>query len=166
MGFPLHSEPDTKIHRWQPDIVHVHDQPEPRSLWIAPHRTTVLTIHDPVPHPGAFRTPHVVTCGSFDWTERRWRSRADAVIVHSSALKEELQRLTDYARIEVVPHGVAVADAAYPVPSEPVIAFLGKLMAYKGLEILEAAMPRVWARRPDVRFLVAGRGECLPTHCH
>jgi len=68
----------------------------------------------------------------------------------------------NYQHVEVVPHGIEVEPVPAAVPSTPTVAFFGKLQPYKGIEVLDSAMPLVWACRPDVRFVVAGRGEAIP----
>jgi starch synthase len=150
------------IARWQPDVIHVHDAPDPRSLLIAPRRPTVLTIHDPVPHPGALQAPAPWTRAAFDRTEEIWRRRADVAIVHSDILKHELATVRRYPQVSVIAHGMDVESAPAPVPAAPLVVLFGKLQPYKGIEVLDAAMPLVWASRPDVRFVVAGRGDAVP----
>lgn len=70
----------------------------------------------------------------------------------------------------IIPNGVFVAPFADADPDprwlgqrhgqSPTVAFLGRLdEPRKGLPTFAAAIQKVHARRPDVRFLIAGRGD-------
>ncbi len=87
------------------------------------------------------------------------------VIVHSlhgrSALVDQLGVAP--SKVHVVPHGAltayrAVEPIAPDVPDgAPLVAMLGLLRPYKGLETLLDAWPRVRAAIPEAQLLVAGR---------
>ena len=52
----------------------------------------------------------------------------------------------------------------YGLDDAPVVAFIGQQARHKGLDTLLRAMPRVWARFPDARLLIAGaRTNYSPT---
>ncbi len=121
---------------------------------------------------------------------RRWRKRlagwlgSDALLrgaalihVTSEAEATIAQPWTGATPVAVVPHGVT----APPLPGAgalaaarsrwlgaeagPVLLFLGRLTAKKGLRDLVAALPPLIARWPTLRLLVAGKdaGEAAPT---
>jgi glycosyltransferase involved in cell wall biosynthesis len=143
------------LRRFDPQVVHVHENHDPRLLALTSGYRTVLTVHDPLGHPGA----PPLTRGE-DWAFRRWFRRADRFVVHGQALVEELAPIVGGAtRIVVIPHGTtARSQPLVPPPSRSVLLF-GRLEQYKGVEVLVAAMQLVWKRRPEVRLVVAGEGQ-------
>jgi glycosyltransferase involved in cell wall biosynthesis len=85
------------------------------------------------------------------------------IFVHSEVDRVELGRAFETrAPVEVVPHGTGQPDIT-PVPDEPVMLFFGRLVEYKGLDVLLDALPLIWKRIPDARLIIAGAGE-LPSH--
>ena len=49
-----------------------------------------------------------------------------------------------------------------PLPERPSLLLFGRISAYKGLDTLLDAMPLVWARSPETRLTVAGKGQVAP----
>jgi glycosyltransferase involved in cell wall biosynthesis len=100
--------------------------------------------------------------------ERIAVSRSRVVIV----ICPELQRLVQDLRPQADPILIENAPGAGEVaptgradairgefglsPETPVVVYTGTFEAYQGLDLLFAAAARVWAIRPDVRFLIAG----------
>ncbi|MFP5310001.1 MAG: glycosyltransferase family 4 protein [Actinomycetes bacterium] len=89
---------------------------------------------------------------------------ANVVLVLSDAEAEQLVaggvERDRIVRTVVGPVGAA-ADvdlaARPPAPDDPpTVAFLGQVRRYKGIEVLHAAMQRVWVDRPEVRLVVVG----------
>jgi glycosyltransferase involved in cell wall biosynthesis len=147
-----------RLARFAPDIVHVHDRVDPRAWALLPLRApTVLTIHDPAPHPGQPVARLAPKRWLLDGSRRAWRARARVVIVHSERLRNEL-RLRRDQRSAVVPHGTYVRSEPLAPPPVATVGFFGRLEPYKGLDVLASAMPRVWEVRPDVHLRVAGSG--------
>lgn len=138
----------------QPEVVHAQVNADPRLLGAARGLPTVLTVHDPVPHPGDYVSPFHRRL-----VHRAWLRRADRIIVHGAALRDELAARVDRARIAVVPHGTSVQDAPDPPPPERRLLVFGRLKAYKGLPTLARAMETVWAARPEVRLAALGQGD-------
>jgi glycosyltransferase involved in cell wall biosynthesis len=141
------------LERWRPQIVHVHENHDPRLLALTRGYRTVLTVHDPVGHPGA---PDLSRARN--WAFRSWFRRADRFVVHGRALVEELEPLIGGRPIAVIPHGVTVSSEPLSPPDSPTVLLFGRLEQYKGVEVLAEAMPQVWKERPDVRLVVAGTG--------
>lgn len=162
-GLAMSARLGLQSRRWAPDVIHVQDGAEIRLLPLAPRSTpTVLTIHDPVPHPGHPNQGSPASQAASDFVYAHWRKRADVAIVHSDALKAELLAAGGPERVEVIPHGLELSPAPAPIPDEPTIGFFGRLQAYKGLDVLTAAIPLVWEQRPDVQFVIEGRGDWVP----
>lgn len=88
-------------------------------------------------------------------------SVVDRVIVPSRWLADRAEALGFAAdRIEVVPAGVDTERfRPSPLPvGAPTVAFVGRLVEKKGLDVLLAAWPRVLAAVPDARLRVLGDG--------
>lgn len=149
--------------RQRPDVIHLQWLPlgaVDRGFWRATSAAlrvpVVYTAHDALPNNPSRRRL------------RRARRNARAfprVIVHSqhgrAALTDTLGVAA--AAIHVIPHGAltafrAVAPAAPDVPPNvPVVAMLGLLRPYKGLDVLLAAWPTVRSAVPAAVLLVQGR---------
>jgi glycosyltransferase involved in cell wall biosynthesis len=103
---------------------------------------------------------------------------ADHIVVVSQALKDELMgRGVEGARIIVNPNGVhahlldaqkledrrnAVRDAL-GIQATSVIGFVGTFSVWHGIQTIQAMIPRVAQRHPDVHFLLIGDGPLLQT---
>jgi len=141
------------LERWRPQIVHVHENHDPRLLALTRGYRTILTVHDPLGHPGA---PDLSRAEN--WAFRSWFRRAERFVVHGRALVEELEPLVGRRPIAVIPHGVSVRSEPLGPPDSPTVLLFGRLEQYKGVEVLAEAMPQVWRERSDVRLVVAGAG--------
>jgi glycosyltransferase involved in cell wall biosynthesis len=146
---PLHR----RVAAWGPDLVHAHDNYDPRLLTLTRGLPCLLTVHDPVPHSGA-----AVLRGARARVRAAWLRRADRIVVHSRRLADALPAGFPRERIAIIPHGVDVAVRPTPVPEQPAVLLFGRLEAYKGVHVLVEAMRLVWRVRPDVRLIVAGAG--------
>jgi glycosyltransferase involved in cell wall biosynthesis len=141
------------IREWRPDLVHAHDNSDPRILAIVSGFPRVVTVHDPTPHPGQPTLSRLEQA-----VRRRWLTGADALVVHGAELEEDIP---DWMRARAtwsVPHGSEVALAPLPVPDRRCVLLFGRLEPYKGVDVLARAMDRVWAERPETMLLVAGVG--------
>jgi len=151
-----------RIRSFDPDVIHLQQG----HLWFnlalpfLRRYPLVLTIHDHTYHPGdreSQRTPQAAMTFGF--------RRADRVIVHGTALRRgavEKRGLREDV-VHVVPH-VAIGDRPPPNGAGAnghVVLFFGRIWPYKGLEYLIRAEPLVAAELPDVRFVIAGKGEDL-----
>lgn len=146
-----------RIAAFAPQLVHAHDGADPRLLPMLAGLPTVVTVHDPVLHPGQ-PTPSIRKRWFLHGSRDRWRARASVIVVHSDRLAEHLV-LAPNQRAEVIAHGLHVEPRPLAPPAEPTVGFFGRLAPYKGLDVLARAMPRVWSERPDVRVRVRGVGE-------
>jgi len=139
--------------RWNPDVVHAHPNVDPWLLSQAQLAPLVMTIHDPVPHPGQPRHG-IVRRGVADL----WERRAAGFILHGEELREAFGQRARGRPTAVVHHGLAPSAIPNPVPDRPMILFFGRLEPYKGLAVLMQAMPILWEARPDAELVIAGRG--------
>lgn len=155
------------------DLIHAHD-------WLVTHTAVTLKEHLDLPltatihateagrHQGWLPTDMNKTIHSIEtWLT----AEATRVIVCSDYMKWETNRLLNLPthRIDVVPNGVndriwraqpaAVAAARHRfADGGPLIAFAGRLVYEKGVQHLVSAVPRLRARHPAMRVLIAGDG--------
>jgi glycosyltransferase involved in cell wall biosynthesis len=88
---------------------------------------------------------------------RHWRDAFDLVVANSQATRRRLEA-DGLAVDDVVPNGVAEWPARPPLAGPPTVAFAGRLVPEKGVDVLLRAFARVAGRLPDARLLVAGDG--------
>ena len=153
-AIPAMLEIRRELRRWRPQVVHVHENHDPRLLALTSGYRTVLTVHDPLQHPGE----RPFTRGE-KWIFNRWFRRAERFVVHGQALAEELAPILGRTRIVVIPHGTWPLSEPLRRPQSPSVLLFGRLEQHKGVEVLVEAMQLVWERRPGVRLVVAGAGE-------
>lgn len=117
----------------------------------------VVTVHDPVPHPGdrgGAKTPQFVMNLAF--------TAADGLIVHARALVADLEARAgiDQKKVHVIPHLVDPVVTNVDGTEEPAtILFFGRIWPYKGVDVLIRAEPRISERAPALRIIIAGEGE-------
>ncbi len=155
------------IREVKPDVLHVQETNNPwydLTLLLNEMPPLVTTIHDVFRHPG----DRDLIPGS-EYTRRIAFYRSQQLIVHSNLLKDVLiqQFRVPEQRVNVLPHGELGtlfqdwAGGSYQVVArEPyTLLFFGRIWPYKGLKYLLQAMPLVTERIPEVKLIIAGRGE-------
>jgi len=149
------------IRAFSPDVVHIQENKDWRITWIANKlgfRKTVLTVHDVAAHPGHRRQLQ----GYISWIPR---FRAARVIVHGEFLKGFLSSRfkIQRSRIHVVPHGAFSIynkwDDGNIREEENTVLFFGRIMKYKGLDVLIKSCPLIASEIPDIKIIIAGRGN-------
>src|SRR5690606_10004069 len=155
------------------DVIHAHD-------WLVTHTAVTLKEHLGVP---LVATIHATEAGRHQgWlpgemnrcihTVEWWLAQeACRVLVCSGYMKWEVCRLLDLpaSRVEVIPNGVdgrvwrasarAVAAARTRFANGgPLIGYAGRLVYEKGVQHLVGAVPRLRARHPGLRAVIAGDG--------
>lgn len=153
------------IRESSPDVLHVQ---ETNDFWydltLLTHQMPplVTTIHDVFRHPG----DRDLIPGS-EYTRRLSFCRSQQLIVHAQSLKEILvkQFRVPAGRVNVLPHGELgslyqrwAGDRQLERESATLL-FFGRIWPYKGLPYLLQAMPLVAERIPNVKLIIAGRGE-------
>jgi glycosyltransferase involved in cell wall biosynthesis len=88
---------------------------------------------------------------------RKWRGAFTLIVTPSNVVR---QRLMDegIAPVQVVPNGQPIVPARPPLASPPVVAFAGRLVPIKGVDVLVRAFALVRAKIPTARLLIAGDG--------
>lgn len=115
----------------------------------------VVVVHDASPHPGD------TTGRALSWTLRdlRW---ADRIVTHTRFVADRLIEGRGVAAedISVLPHPAFAYGAGRRERSGPLrVLFLGRIMAYKGLDLLVAAAERLKARGVAFELSVCGEGD-------
>lgn len=155
------------------DVIHAHD-------WLVTHTAVTLKEHLRVP---LVATIHATEAGRHQgWlpgemnkcihTVEWWLGReACKVLVCSGYMKWEVSRLLELpaSRIDVIPNGVdgrmwrarpqavAAARARFSTGG-PLVGYAGRLVYEKGVQHLVGAVPRLRARHPGLRVVIAGDG--------
>src|SRR5262245_61911153 len=132
------------VHPWTPSIQ--------QYLRDIPH---VITVHDPMPHPG------IIHSMSSSWEAVSAR-RATRAVVMSNALVSDLERRGVLKeQIDVIPHGIlSFYDSGVRSQTERrdpnLFLFFGRITAYKGLDVLLRAFLDVNSRFPDTALEIVG----------
>lgn len=87
----------------------------------------------------------------------RWRSAFNLVIANSHAVKDCLVQ-AGIAPVDVVWNGIPIRPPRPPLTSPPTVAFAGRLVEEKGVDVLLRAFAQVVKAIPEARLLVAGEG--------
>ena len=124
----------------------------------------VITIHDALPHPGDEYPAHLIGIISQNLC------LADQVIVHGEHIKETLLEHfnLDPRLINVIPHGnydiylhSKKEHHVIKTDNEVRVLLIGRMVKYKGLEILEKASPEIIRAFPNAKIVFAGAGPEL-----
>lgn len=151
----------------EPDILHVQ---EANNFWydcalrFSSLPPLVTTVHDVMRHPG----DRDLKFGT-EYTRRIAYYRSQHLIVHTQASQQSLvqQFQVPHHRISVRPHGELGSlyqQFAHQtsVSRDPyTLLFFGRIWPYKGLQYLLAALPLVRQHIPQVKLIIAGRGEAI-----
>ncbi len=108
------------------------------------------------------RNPHPGDMGRlWEWRLGRELDAADAAIAFSDSVAAGVRRRRPGLAVHRLPLGALLAAAAPGGPRGPGTAFvhLGRMRAYKGLDLLRDAWPLVRQRDPAATLLVAGEGD-------
>jgi len=119
----------------------------------------LLVLHDALPHAGD------------DVLFRRWLLKqevacSDGVVTLSEHVRGILCRDYGYPgdRTWVIPHGIfpytSAVSNSHSVTGHPLrVLFFGRIMPYKGLDILLGAYAALRAQRQDIELIIAGPGD-------
>ncbi|WP_299958627.1 glycosyltransferase family 4 protein [uncultured Modestobacter sp.] len=98
---------------------------------------------------------------ALDMTQQRlrqhWAGSLDAVITLSGTMRRRLEE-NGIPVADVIPNGVRHRPARPPLTGPPLVAFAGRLVPEKGVQVLVDAFAQVAAAVPDARLLIAGDG--------
>jgi len=153
------------IREVQPDVLHVQ---ETNDIWylstllLNKMPPLVTTIHDVFSHPGDREKVF-----ASEYTRQIAFYRSQQLIVHTQQQKKSLieQFQIPEQRVNVLPHGELGSlyqrrSQKNSLSREPyTLLFFGRIWPYKGLKYLLEAMPFIAERIPEVKLIIAGRGE-------
>lgn len=88
---------------------------------------------------------------------QRWRNAIDLVVTLSHAMKSIFET-AGIAPIEVVHNGVPARTMRPSLRNPPTVAYAGRLVAEKGVDILLKAFAQVYIQIPEARLVIAGQG--------
>lgn len=158
------------------DIIHMHDWlvafAGKTLLDLYPWMVGITTIHGT--EYGRNGGIHSDVQGYIGSVEQKLTEFSNRVIVNSLYMQEEVIRLfhlnTD--RLNVIPNGIDLhmfdhvpvdtdLRRSHATDDEHIVFFVGRLTYEKGVHVLMDAVPKVLARIPNVKFVIAGRGQEL-----
>jgi len=165
------------LRRDRPDLVHVHGLTDALyASWLYCRTASKPLVFEMtllgVDEPGSIDS----STARLRWLRRRLYRQADAYVAMSRAFEPSYEESGLPAqRLRVIPQGVdtarfrpanerdrAEARAALDLPTAtPVVAFVGSLIARKGIDLLLEAWPMVRARHGTATLALAGPGELV-----
>jgi glycosyltransferase involved in cell wall biosynthesis len=155
------------INNLEPDVLHVQETNDPwydLTLLLTNMPPLVTTVHDIFRHPGDRQNIF-----GADYTKRIAFYKSQQIIVHAELLKQTLQQKfrVPEQRVNVLPHGElgSLYQRLFQkksIQEEPfTLLFFGRVWPYKGLKYLLAAIPLIATKFPEIKLIVAGKGEDL-----
>jgi 1,4-alpha-glucan branching enzyme len=155
--------------RWPCDLVHGHDWlvGEASRMLANRYRVPLLaTIH--ATEQGRNHGLHNETQRNIDARERELISASEKVIVCSQAMRSEMTDVFKLSadQVAVIPNGIDVSTltpthglSSIALPDTgKVVAFLGRFVKEKGVELLIEAAGEICRNRAGIHFVMAGRG--------
>ena len=150
-----------ELKAYQPDVVHFQGG----HLWfnfvlrhIRNQFPLVITIHNVRHHLGDHSSGKIP-----QWVMDMGFRQADAVVVHGENLRAQVAEVfPGLARhTTTLPHILMGGErsSADSTQRQNLILFFGRIWEYKGLEYLIKAVPEIAKSIPDVKVLIAGKGD-------
>jgi glycosyltransferase involved in cell wall biosynthesis len=88
---------------------------------------------------------------------RRWRGVFDLIVANSEAVRRRLAA-EGIEPVEVVLNGIGPREPRPPLSGAPSVAFAGRLVREKGVEVLLRAFAKVAQQIPEARLVLCGDG--------
>lgn len=120
-------------------------------------KCTIKTVHDVVLHEGENSYKYKFAKWLFTYKSRKY-------VVLSHVLKEELvNQGIDKSDIIVIPHAVFRGYCSGTITPDYTqynrFLFFGRIIKYKGIEVLLSAMKQIAQRMPNAKLVIAGNGN-------
>lgn len=149
-----------RINKFKPKIIHIQDSYPWFSFGLPflKKYKLMMTIHDPIQHKGEKKIRDYFR----DFSHRIFSNH---FIVHGEKLKEEFTRKykINKDKVDVIPHGSLESVKNYSekkfIEKKNTVLFFGRIYEYKGLDYLIRAEPLIREKIPDIRIVIAGKGE-------
>ncbi|MGB3650255.1 MAG: glycosyltransferase family 4 protein [Rivularia sp. (in: cyanobacteria)] len=87
----------------------------------------------------------------------QWRHSFNTVVALSHAMKANLEA-EGITPVKVVHNGVPERELRPPLNEPPTVAFAGRLVLEKGIDVLIEAFARVKVQLPEAQLIIAGQG--------
>jgi len=152
------------INSINPDVIHFMDNHPWYVYYCNKFKSKVyVTQHDPKLHSGEqFSLLGLVSA----YVNKVLRNRADKIIVHGDSLKDYLTHIRlPTSKIKVIPMGNFDFFTKWSKPTRKekmTILFFGRIVKYKGLDILLRAIHVVKTQMPNIKLIIAGEGDIKP----
>jgi alpha-maltose-1-phosphate synthase len=154
-----------KIRKIDPEIIHFVDN-HPWYLVLLKFfgkKKIFVTQHDITPHLGELITGKITA-----HVNKVLNKKATKVIVLGHKLKQDLIKLYHVDKDKIIVY--LMGDFSFylkwkkkGIKEEPhTILFFGRILEYKGLDVLLKAMPILVKKIPDIKLIVAGEGDLTP----
>jgi glycosyltransferase involved in cell wall biosynthesis len=88
---------------------------------------------------------------------RKWRDAFNVIVANSVSTQRRLLA-EGITAAEVISNPVSITEPRSTLPAIPTIAFAGRLVREKGIEILLRAFALVQAQRPEAKLVICGDG--------
>ena len=152
----------TEIIKFEPDLIYAHETAgdmTPALLMLLGGRNYILQVHDAVPHPGSDTKTFK---GRGQWYRRSMRARSGSICTYSNGVQEALiQQGCRADKIGMIPHGLIGAPIHVRLPKEYDFTMVGRMEAYKGLDLFVEALELLAERNMHPAICVAGAGLAL-----
>lgn len=145
-----------------PDVIHITSACHPLSILLFPifkilKKPLFLTVHDVVPHLGDKRLKIEILTRTSIWF-------SDGIFIHDTKSKAKLiQRGIVESKLHIIPHGDYSFFTNYDTQNigieKDTILFFGRIQKYKGLEYLIKAEPEISKKIPNLKIIIAGKGD-------
>jgi len=150
------------IKRFDPDVIYypmVHFW-TPLLNFGLPSTPKVVTIHDPILHQGE-------RGALLQFLQQTVIRQATRVVILSQTFVDAIVKHgVPQERVDVIPHGEfshyapnVRLPAAREVHHPPTLLFFGRIVKYKGLEVLLEAYPLMKKQIPNLRLMIVGEGD-------
>ncbi len=89
---------------------------------------------------------------------QQWRSAVDQIVALSDGMKVQLEQ-AGLRPVKVIYNGVPVREQRPALQDPPTVAFAGRLVREKGVDVLLRAFARARSQVPNAQLLIAGQGR-------
>lgn len=151
-----------QIKKFNPDVIYypMFHIWVPLINFLFPSLPKVFTLHDPIPHKGE---ENLV----ISFLQKIAIRQATRIIILSKSHIEVMEKQgISREKIDVIPHGefsyysqFTSTNLKINENNPPTILFFGRILPYKGLDILLKAFPLIKKEIPEAKLIIAGPGD-------
>jgi glycosyltransferase involved in cell wall biosynthesis len=89
---------------------------------------------------------------------QRWKGAIDQIVALSHGMKQELEQ-AGLSPVDVIYNGVPVRSPRPPLTQPPTVAYAGRLVPEKGVDVLLKAFAIAHTQVPEAQLMIAGQGS-------